>query len=73
MVIALTHMREPNDERLAAEAPEFDAILGGHDHHYVAKVGRCRLSVSNPQLKAPMVSALETVISQNAFNPCFQF
>ena len=26
-------------------------------------VGRCRLSVSNPVLKAPMVSALETRIS----------
>ena len=37
VVIALTHMREPNDERLAREAPEFDAVLGGHDHHYVAK------------------------------------
>lgn len=37
VVVALTHMREPNDERLAREAPEFDAVLGGHDHHYVAK------------------------------------
>jgi hypothetical protein len=25
-------------------------------------VGRCRLTVSNPTLKAPMVSALETII-----------
>jgi len=65
VVIALTHMREPNDERLAAEAPDFDAILGGHDHHYVAKAGRCSSSllVSNPQWKARMVSALETITS----------
>ena len=34
VVVALTHMRVPNDERLAAEAPEFDVVLGGHDHHY---------------------------------------
>lgn len=36
-VIALTHFREPNDERLAAEAPEIDIVLGGHDHHYAKK------------------------------------
>ncbi len=33
--MALTHMREPNDRKLAAELPEFHLILGGHDHHYV--------------------------------------
>ena len=39
-VIALTHMRQPNDERLAREcvgadgACVFDVILAGHDHHY---------------------------------------
>ena len=37
LVVALTHFREPNDERLAAEAPEIDLVLGGHDHHYSAK------------------------------------
>jgi len=31
-VIALTHMRSPNDKKLAAEVPELDLILGGHDH-----------------------------------------
>ena len=36
-VVALTHFREPNDERLAAEAPEIDLVLGGHDHHYASK------------------------------------
>ena len=31
-VIALTHMRWPNDERLAENVNEIDLILGGHDH-----------------------------------------
>jgi len=31
-------MREPNDDRIAREcAADIDAVLGGHDHHYVAK------------------------------------
>jgi len=36
LIIALTHMRVPNDQRLAREAPEIHLILGGHDHHYEA-------------------------------------
>lgn len=36
-VVALTHFREPNDERLASEVEEIDLVLGGHDHHYSAK------------------------------------
>lgn len=32
VVIALTHMRTPNDERLAHQVEEIDLILGGHDH-----------------------------------------
>lgn len=37
IVIALTHMRVPNDELLAHEIAEVDIILGGHDHHYDVK------------------------------------
>ena len=37
IVIALTHMRWPNDVRLAECAPEIDLILGGHDHDYLVK------------------------------------
>ena len=34
-VIAISHMRVPNDNRLAREAGHaIDLILGGHDHHY---------------------------------------
>ncbi|KAL8575905.1 hypothetical protein ACOMHN_027303 [Nucella lapillus] len=34
LVIALTHMRWPNDEKLAESVPEVDLVLGGHDHDY---------------------------------------
>jgi len=36
IVIALTHMREPNDLKLAENTPPglIDIILGGHDHFY---------------------------------------
>lgn len=33
-VVALTHMRSPNDCRLASNVEEIDIILGGHDHDY---------------------------------------
>ncbi|KAL6065763.1 Snake venom 5'-nucleotidase [Balamuthia mandrillaris] len=34
LVIALTHMRAPNDNRLAKGVPRLDLILSGHDHFY---------------------------------------
>ena len=37
IVIALTHMRTPNDVRLAESVEEIDLILGGHDHVYEKK------------------------------------
>ena len=37
-VIALTHMRFPNDCRLAENVEEIDLILGGHDHVYDVRV-----------------------------------
>ncbi|WIA18701.1 hypothetical protein OEZ85_003402 [Tetradesmus obliquus] len=33
LVVALTHMRVPNDIKLVQSVPEIDAVLGGHDHH----------------------------------------
>lgn len=33
-MIALTHMRTPNDIKLATNCNEIDLILGGHDHVY---------------------------------------
>src|SRR6266516_2214676 len=40
IVIALTHMREHNDIKLAQKTSEglLDLILGGHDHYYSHKV-----------------------------------
>jgi 5'-nucleotidase len=37
-VFAITHMRLPNDEKLAREVDEIDVILGGHDHFYDSKI-----------------------------------
>ncbi|KAI9690082.1 MAG: hypothetical protein M1820_010021 [Bogoriella megaspora] len=36
MIIALTHQREPNDNKLAQETTPglIDIVLGGHDHYY---------------------------------------
>ncbi|KAF2458684.1 5'-nucleotidase [Lineolata rhizophorae] len=36
IIIAITHQREPNDNKLAEKTPEglIDIILGGHDHFY---------------------------------------
>ncbi|OQO10168.1 hypothetical protein B0A48_04525 [Cryoendolithus antarcticus] len=36
IIIALTHQRQPNDEKLARKLPQgyLDMILGGHDHTY---------------------------------------
>ncbi|VDP79433.1 unnamed protein product [Echinostoma caproni] len=34
LVIALTHMRWPNDRLVAQTVPEIDLVLGGHDHNY---------------------------------------
>jgi len=38
LIVALTHMREPNDRLLAARAARHvDLILGGHDHDYMVR------------------------------------
>ncbi|BFZ13573.1 hypothetical protein BsWGS_16611 [Bradybaena similaris] len=34
LIVALTHMRVPNDEKLAQDVDGIDLILGGHDHDY---------------------------------------
>jgi len=36
-IIALTHMRWPNDTLLAEKVEEIDMILGGHDHDFYAR------------------------------------
>ncbi|KIX09951.1 uncharacterized protein Z518_01032 [Rhinocladiella mackenziei CBS 650.93] len=36
IIVALTHQREPNDNKLAEKTPDglIDLVLGGHDHYY---------------------------------------
>ncbi|KAL1966178.1 hypothetical protein VTN77DRAFT_4730 [Rasamsonia byssochlamydoides] len=40
IIIAVTHQREPNDNKLAEKTPPglIDIILGGHDHYYAHSV-----------------------------------
>ncbi|KAL1859866.1 hypothetical protein Plec18170_001812 [Paecilomyces lecythidis] len=40
IIIALTHQREPNDNKLAENMPPglVDIILGGHDHYYAHSI-----------------------------------
>ncbi|WEW62045.1 hypothetical protein PRK78_007545 [Emydomyces testavorans] len=40
LVIAVTHQREPNDNKLAKNIPPglIDIILGGHDHYYMHNI-----------------------------------
>eukprot|EP00906_Rhabdomonas_costata_P011405 RCo016233 len=48
MIIALTHMREENDERFLQAVPQVDLLLGGHDHFYkVADVDGVKLIKSS--------------------------
>ena len=43
LVVALTHMRQPNDEALARDG-SIDLILAGHDHHYgVTENNSCKI------------------------------
>jgi len=46
-VIALTHMRWPNDVRLAESVTEIDLILGGHDHEYGCREVNGRMIVKS--------------------------
>jgi 5'-nucleotidase len=40
IVVAVSHMREPNDLKLAMNSPQglIDIVLGGHDHYYSHQV-----------------------------------
>ncbi|XP_054168581.1 mannosylglucosyl-3-phosphoglycerate phosphatase-like [Oppia nitens] len=46
-VIALTHMRWPNDCLLAENVSEIDLILGGHDHDYQIRTINNKLCVKS--------------------------
>jgi len=57
------------------DASKYGTIAGGRKfNQYIhTKVGRCRLTVSKPALKAPVVLAPATRISLNAFKDYHQF
>ena len=40
VIIALTHMRLPNDRELAEKVPGIDLILGGHDHQSISEMNK---------------------------------
>lgn len=40
LIIALTHMRWPNDRLLAERVQDIDIILAGHDHDYGLEIVR---------------------------------
>lgn len=56
VVVALTHMRVPNDKRLAEEVAEIDLILGGHDHHYEVCMFSLSKAFADPVLGLPKLS-----------------
>lgn len=74
IVVALTHMRAPNDAALAAAVPEIQLILGGHDHDYqvhctephgtmLFKSGTDFREFSLIKLQVPMPSSTATITS----------
>ncbi|CAB3979105.1 5 -nucleotidase-like isoform X2 [Paramuricea clavata] len=63
-IIALTHMREPNDIKLAENVSEIDLILGGHDHHYeIREVKGTKIFKSGTDFRN--FSEIEVVFSSN--------
>jgi len=51
-IIALTHMRTPNDLNLAQNCPKLDLILGGHDHVYeIIKIGHLNVIKSGTDFR----------------------
>lgn len=52
IVIALTHMRTPNDINLAQHCPRLDLILGGHDHVYeIVKINNTNIIKSGTDFR----------------------
>eukprot|EP00929_Paragymnodinium_shiwhaense_P113635 TRINITY_DN81924_c0_g1_i1.p1 TRINITY_DN81924_c0_g1~~TRINITY_DN81924_c0_g1_i1.p1 ORF type:complete len:1781 (+),score=505.68 TRINITY_DN81924_c0_g1_i1:112-5454(+) len=73
IVIAITHMRVPNDELLAHEVSEIDIILGGHDHHYDVKpVGPHGTYVLTSGTDFRDITVLTLDFEQKEGNKCFK-
>ena len=51
-VVAVTHMRQPNDIKLAEADTGVDLVLGGHDHFYaVTEHGNCTVVKSGTDFR----------------------
>ena len=73
MALQYTTMRE-SELTITTHAATLEAVEKERaEQGDIIRVGRCRLTVSRPVLKALMVSAFETRKSYSAFNVCFQF
>eukprot|EP00760_Papus_ankaliazontas_P010537 PhM_4_TR14338/c0_g1_i1/m.107143/K01081/E3.1.3.5; 5'-nucleotidase len=68
VIIALTHMRSPNDSLLAKHVPGIDLILGGHDHEvmhlvtndtHIVKSGTDFCNMSAVQITVPGLRVVE--------------
>lgn len=46
-IIALTHMRVPNDMKLLESSVDLNLVLGGHDHHYETKEHESKIFVKS--------------------------
>jgi len=77
VVIALTHMRWPNDKKLSDEVSEIDLILGGHDHEYgcyegknslVIKSGTDFFDFSELQIELKSDSSIEQVVTRHTID-----
>ncbi|EGR29458.1 ser thr protein phosphatase family protein, putative [Ichthyophthirius multifiliis] len=52
IVVAITHMRMPNDRILAAQVDDIDIILGGHDHIVISEIiNNCLIQKSGSDFK----------------------
>ncbi len=55
-IIALTHQDLAEDERLAADFPEIDLIIGGHEHFYIKrKVGHTWIMKADSDAQSAIV------------------
>lgn len=69
IIIALTHMRTPNDLNLAQHCPKLDLILGGHDHVYeIIKINHLNVIKSGTDFRQFSKISLERNVSQPTSN-----
>jgi 5'-nucleotidase len=69
IIIALTHMRTPNDMTLAQNCTKLDLILGGHDHIYeIVKVGNLNVIKSGTDFRQFSKISITKSTNENGTN-----